>query len=355
MTDLTKFLLEETKLHPSLAPQDVVKLCYQAAFGAEHMLNDQAQAYKYFIDEYSATPADSKSLAEHIAPTVCRVNLSAWKRLKLNPEWLWKLFVSAATPIAISENGHEAFAEYIAKADQLSRANAFSFSYTLWQEYICEYKKSDPQSVRHSATYRDKEKPAYRILSGLPAMTIPIFEAIAGRDKGIIAIDGPAASGKSTLAGYLSDIIQANVIAMDDFFLPPELRTAKRLSQPGGNIHHERFSRDVLPYIRSGKGFKYSKFDCSRMEYDGAPVEVKPQSWYIVEGVYSSHPELGRYMDILVFLDVNQAEQKTRIQTRNTAKIAEDYFAKWIPMEEAYFKEYNIQETADVIVGMQCH
>jgi len=347
MTDLTKFLISESRLHPSIMPQDVVKLCYQAAFGAEHILSNHAQALKYFRDEYAATPADDKPLQEYIAPTVCRVNLSAWKRLKLNPDWLWSLFVIAASP----EKNQDVFASCIAQADELSKAMAFPFSYTEWQGYIREYAKLDLPPVRHSAAYRDKEKPAYRIISGLPVILIPVFEAMAGLDKGVIAVDGRAASGKSTLVGYMRDIISAGVVAMDDFFLPPELRTAERFLKLGGNIHHERFSQEVLPYLRDGNRFVYRKFDCSQMEYNNTPAEVKPYPWCIVEGVYSCHPTLDNYMDVRVFLDVEPAEQISRIETRNNAKIAADYFTKWISMEEAYFKEYNIREAADVVIN----
>ena len=54
-----------------------------------------------------------------------------------------------------------------------------------------------------------------------------------GRMK--LAIDGMAASGKSTLACKLAEEFGGEVIHMDDFFLPMDLRTAERLEEPGGN------------------------------------------------------------------------------------------------------------------------
>ena len=54
--------------------------------------------------------------------------------------------------------------------------------------------------------------------------------------RAVIAIDGMAASGKSTLAARLAEELDGCVIHMDDFFLPPELRTQERLSSPGGNV-----------------------------------------------------------------------------------------------------------------------
>ena len=88
---------------------------------------------------------------------------------------------------------------------------------------------------------------------------------LASKGSAVIALDGRAAAGKTTLAAALAERLNAEVIHMDDFFLPPEFRTAERLSQPGGNVHYERFSAEVADGILSGKPFEYSVFDCSIM------------------------------------------------------------------------------------------
>lgn len=61
-----------------------------------------------------------------------------------------------------------------------------------------------------------------------------------------VAIDGPCASGKSTLGQLLAGVYGCPLIRMDDFFLRPEQRSPERLAQPGGNVDYERFSREVL-------------------------------------------------------------------------------------------------------------
>ena len=45
----------------------------------------------------------------------------------------------------------------------------------------------------------------------------------------VIAVDGMAASGKTTLAGLLAQRLDAAVVHMDDFFLPQGFRTPERL------------------------------------------------------------------------------------------------------------------------------
>lgn len=62
----------------------------------------------------------------------------------------------------------------------------------------------------------------------------------------IIAIDGKAGSGKTTLARQIQIDIGGVIIHMDDFFLPKVLQNEKRLMELGGNIHHERFKDEVI-------------------------------------------------------------------------------------------------------------
>ena len=104
-----------------------------------------------------------------------------------------------------------------------------------------------------------------------------------------VSIEGGAGSGKTTLAAALERRYISNVYHMDDFFLPPELRTEARLKTPGGNIHYERFMEEVFEGIMADDVFTYGVFDCKkgcithRKEVLYAPL-------HIMEGVYSAHP-----------------------------------------------------------------
>ena len=165
----------------------------------------------------------------------------------------------------------------------------------------------------------------------------------------IIAIDGRAASGKSTLAQQLSELLDADVIHMDDFFLPLSLRTKERLAEPGGNVHYERFAEEVLPYLKSPAAFSYRILDCSKLDYDGKRM-IGNKPIRIVEGSYSHHPKFGRYADLFVFSDVDTEEQMRRICLRNGAEKARMFAEKWIPMEERYFADCDVKKSADAIV-----
>ena len=163
----------------------------------------------------------------------------------------------------------------------------------------------------------------------------------------MIAIDGRAASGKTTMAGLLQEILEADVIRMDDFFLPLALRTEERFAVPGGNVHYERFREEVLPYLSLPEAFSYRIFDCGRMDYHGER-KIGAARIRIVEGSYSCHPLLGNYADITVFSDVDGETQLQRIRKRNGEEMAKMFRDRWIPLEEAYFQAYQIAQKAEI-------
>ena len=62
----------------------------------------------------------------------------------------------------------------------------------------------------------------------------------------LAAIDGRCGSGKSTLAGLAAHRLGCPLFHMDDFFLPPALRTPERYAASGGNVHYERVEAELL-------------------------------------------------------------------------------------------------------------
>lgn len=348
--------------------QDAVKLCYQAAFGAEHLLKDKSAAYQYLAQEYEALEADSGSLYEQIHPNVCRVNLAAWKREQLPLEWLFNMFAeTAANP---PENGEQVFRDCLDTVGQLIGGQAAGIMLTerqmvkdtrgllaenitsdQWNRFLAKYPVHRPEAVHHSENYRHRESPAYRLVCSRFIRLFPILQAIVKMPQGrrIVALDGRAASGKTTLSGQLEKIAGAGVVHMDDFFLPPELRTKERLAEPGGNVHYERFMEEVLTSLNNPRAFRYRCFDCSRME-PGENREIPEGNLRIVEGAYSCHPLFGEYMGFKVFCDVEPQDQLDRIEQRNGAEMLENFRNRWIPMEERYFRHFQIREYADLIV-----
>lgn len=179
-------------------------------------------------------------------------------------------------------------------------------------------------------------------------LSITCNAAINNRGIAVIAVDGMSASLKTTLTDMLSEKLHAGVIHCDDFFLPSDLRTRKRLSEPGGNIHYERMKAEVIDRLLAGKHVvSYNRFDCTSMSLTNE-VAVHSGNVYIVEGVYAMHPYFGAYYDASVVLTVSHLKQMERISLRGDDMSA--FRDKWIPMEMNYLNCYRIISKADVLI-----
>lgn len=174
-----------------------------------------------------------------------------------------------------------------------------------------------------------------------------IQELLKEKNHILIAIDGRSAAGKTTLAEELKRELDCTVIHMDDFFLRPEQRTAKRLEEPGGNVDYERFLEEVLLPLQTGKSFSYAPFDCHTQRFKAA-VRVKPDRVTVIEGSYSCHPALRDCYDLRIFLSLDPQEQARRILLRNPER-AEMFLERWIPLEEKYFTQCHTRECCHLL------
>ncbi len=167
----------------------------------------------------------------------------------------------------------------------------------------------------------------------------------------ILIIDGPAASGKSTLGAYIANRCQATLIHMDDFYLPGPKRTPERLAEIGGNVDYERFYLEViLPIQAEAFPFSYRKFDCHEMNFtENFTINRLP---VVIEGSYSAHPYFQNWQDIFIFLTLDQEIQMKRIISREGQEKAEVFRNRWIPRENHYFKHFAIAERADYTMSI---
>lgn len=177
------------------------------------------------------------------------------------------------------------------------------------------------------------------------------------KDSLVLAIDGKCGSGKSTLADYLSAIYDTSVIHMDDFYLPFSLRTPKRLAEPGGNVHYERFQEEVYqPLLNEFSSsavctaskvmisgattdsplFSYGVFSCATGTIQSTR-SVFRRPLIIVEGSYSMRPQFRALYDLSIFLDVAPQEQLKRLRNRVGSEALSAFQEKWIPLENQYF------------------
>lgn len=346
---IKKYIIQQFSIHKYMMPEDVVKLCYQAAMGAEHLLTDSSRARSYFEAEIREVEARECPLYEKISDDVARIDLGAWKARGLSGEWLFNMFYASACPRI---DGRARLAVLLSEAEEaLREVKKRAFSDQEWEIFVKNYISEGMSAIHHSAFYRKYEKPSYRIVDAKFLNIIPILEELSRQNLNIavVSIDGRAASGKSTVADLLVAATDASVVRMDDFFLPPSLRSEERLTEAGGNIHYERFISEILPALPSGDPFEYGIFDCSKMAIASKRF-VKGGDIRVVEGSYSHQPQFGDYADIKVFVTVSPETQKERILSRNGEKFAKMFEEKWIPMEEKYFDAFSVKENSHIVI-----
>ncbi len=191
----------------------------------------------------------------------------------------------------------------------------------------------------------DKLEKTSALYSEYPEL-LPIFADInemLKKKRCIIAIEGRAAAGKTTLAGMIAEVYGATVFHLDDFFLRPEQRTPDRLAEIGGNVDRERFLLEVLQPLSAGKEIMYRRFDCSIRQIL-PPTLIIPERLVVIEGAYSMHPDLRGYYDYSIFMGIDSDTQRSRILKRNSPTLAKRFFDEWIPLENLYFSSLSIKE-----------
>ncbi len=361
--------------HPLLRCQDLIKFCYQGCFGPRHLFKDKKLAYRFFLEEYNEVTPKDGAIIERISEDYIRINFASYKNAGLSPEWLFEMFYY--TTVDEQPEKMEIEEAFLLVEEVLGTLEG-NISVQKWKEATQKYLEGEILPVHHSNEYKEAEDTHYRIVSDKYEKLMPIFlmmkekqdvekrgltfeyqEDYAGElvavpverkknDILVLAIEGRAASGKSTLAEELSRITKYPVIKMDHFFLPKSLKKAKRMQEPGGNIHYERFLEEVISNIKEDMPFSYTIFDC---EIGGANgVEIVPATpWRIVEGAYSLHPKFGDYADLKIFVDVNPDEQMQRIRKRNSPELVKMFREAWIPMEEVYFHKNRHEKNVDYI------
>jgi uridine kinase len=228
----------------------------------------------------------------------------------------------------------------------LLKNNLLSF---LNEEDLSDY---NYQAVSHSENYRNKYFPHYRVIESkylnLDYKYIQLFNFINNqKDKSIIAIEGRCGSGKTSLSNMFTD--KYTVIRMDDFFIEKAKQTKETAYSPYGNVNYinvYNLLKDInYAFNNDIKELTFKAFDCSSQTYYDKTIEITNK--IILEGTYSSSPYFKKYIDKLCFLNINKQTQHERISQR---ALALKFFNEWIPIEENYFKQYDVLSICDLII-----
>lgn len=173
-----------------------------------------------------------------------------------------------------------------------------------------------------------------------------IDEYLKTHEEVVIAIDGKSGSGKSTLGYKLNEYYKGNLIHMDDYFLPFNLRSKERMEEIGGNVNYEKFYNDIILNLK--QDLISEPYSCKTGKFKEKRI-IKHSKVTIIEGSYSLHPYFKKYYDISIGLDISSEAQIERLKKREGDNLI-NFINKWIPLENKYFDGFKVLEKVDILL-----
>ena len=168
-----------------------------------------------------------------------------------------------------------------------------------------------------------------------------------------VAIDGGAGAGKSTLARGIQELRGAvSILRTDHFFRPLNEHPIGSLA--GEKLYElyfewQRMRDEAFIPLRRGETANYQSYDWSAdklLQWE----TVEPAGIVLVEGVYSSRPELRSMLDAMIFVDAPREERLRRIKARNPNE-SSNWLIPWLKAENYYLNQIRPQSTADLLLA----
>lgn len=186
-----------------------------------------------------------------------------------------------------------------------------------------------------------------------------------------VAIDGPPASGKTTLADELAVVLRAQdryVIraTVDDFLFPRAQRYRRGQYSAEGcyfDAHdHAALCRVLLDPLGPGgdRGFQHTVYDAEADTPSSPPATIAPEDAVLLfDGVFLLRPELIDRWDLSIFVSVPFEQTIDRARDRgaapagpiaDAAEIERSWRNRYIPAQQLYFATDRPTDHADIIV-----
>ncbi len=161
-------------------------------------------------------------------------------------------------------------------------------------------------------------------------------------DVRLVCIDGPAGSGKTTLAGELAGALgAAPVIHMDDLY--------EGWDQDLGEVLAARVRSWLIdPWEQGGVGL-LRRYDWGLQRF-GSPEPVPPAPVMILEGCASASAGIRRSASLVVWIEAPRSVGLARGLARDGDALTPAWLA-WQEREAAHFASDRTREAADVLLS----
>jgi uridine kinase len=197
---------------------------------------------------------------------------------------------------------------------------------------------------------------------------LAVIEAVMVAHPLRIAVDGPPAAGKTTLADELADALRAQgrfvIRASIESFLLPRAQRYRRGELSAEGCYHDSFDYDALRRVlldplgpAGDRGFQRAIYDKQTDQAVSEPMTVAPfEAILIFEGVFLMRPELIDRWDLRIFVSTDFEETLARARVRDSsiygsvAGVERRFRLRYRPSQQLYFDAVRPTERADVVV-----
>ena len=180
----------------------------------------------------------------------------------------------------------------------------------------------------------------------------------------VVALDGGSGAGKSTLASIVEKELDTALIPLDDFFsanIPDnkwdEFTVQEKLTYV---FDWSRLRSDAIEPLLNGKPAQWYAFDFQSGLYaDGTygkeakPKALMPAPVILIEGAYSSSPQLEDLMDMAVLIDVPVEKRHARLAAREDPAFLMTWHRRWDEVEAYYFEHVRPKNSFDIVVELK--
>lgn len=164
-----------------------------------------------------------------------------------------------------------------------------------------------------------------------------------------IGIDGPGASGKSTLAAGLVEALPEAVLVEGDDFYRLESDPNRSEIEIAGLFDLARLASQVLIPHAEGRDLHYRRYDWEAGSLGGWATGDSAAP-LIVEGVYSTHQSLRDYYDLRIWVNAPRAIRLARGIERDGEEARINWVDVWMPAEDRYIAEQSPQDHAHLVL-----
>ena len=164
-----------------------------------------------------------------------------------------------------------------------------------------------------------------------------------------VGIDGPGASGKSTLAAGLVEVLPEAVLVEGDDFYRPESDPKRSEVEVAGLFDLPRLASQVLIPHSLGRELQHQRYNWESGVL-GDWVRNDGSGPLIVEGVYSTHQSLRDFYDLRIWVTAPRAVRLARGIELDGEEARSRWVDVWMPVEDHYIADQAPHDHAHLVL-----